>query len=92
LYIWYIFAMKNNGNMLKEQFDFYLKHQEEFVKLYNNLYIVIKDFKVIGKYDTYENAYFETLKTEELGTFIIQLCTPGSEAYTQTFHSRAIFA
>lgn len=28
----------------------------------------------------------------ELGTFIIQLCSEGESGYTQTFHSRVIFA
>lgn len=79
--------------MLEKLFKFYLEHQEEFVKKYNNKHIVIKDFKVIGAYDSYENAYFETIKTNELGTFIIQLCTPGNDAYTQIFHTtRVIFA
>ncbi len=28
---------------------------------------------------------------DELGTFLIQECTEGDSAYTQTFHSRVIF-
>ena len=42
-------------------------------------------------YDTYEEALFETSKVHELGTFLIQECTEGDSAYTQTFHSRVIF-
>jgi hypothetical protein len=78
--------------MLEKEFKYYLDHQKSLVKKYNNKYIVIKGEKVIGSYDSNEEAYFETIKTHELGTFIIQLCTPGPEAYTQTFHSRVIFA
>ena len=28
---------------------------------------------------------------DELGTFLIQECTEGDSAYTETFHSRVIF-
>lgn len=74
--------------MLQEEFDYYLSHQEELVKQYNGKFLVIKDQKVIGAYSTQQEAYFETKKEHEVGTFIIQLCTPGKEAYTATFHSR----
>ena len=77
--------------MLKEEFDFYLQNQNELVKKYNNKFIVIKIKNVIGFYDTQEQAYNETKKQHELGTFLIQFCTPGQTAYTQTFHSRVSF-
>ena len=74
---------------LDKEFNFYLAHQEDLVKKHNGKYLVIKGQKVIGVYDTTQEAYFETQKEHELGTFLIQLCTPGEEAYTETFHSRA---
>lgn len=76
--------------MLEKEFQYYIDNQDEIVKKYNGKYIVIKNNQVIGAYDTNIEAYDETTKTEELGTFLIQLCSPGNEAYTQTFHSRVI--
>ena len=73
--------------MLKKEFKYYLDHQEELVKQYNNKYLVIKGGKVIGSYDSKDDAYFETKKTHDLGTFLIQFCSPGNIAYTQTFYS-----
>lgn len=77
--------------MLADEFKYYIENQEELVKSFNGKYIVIKEQKVIGVYDTEIAAYTETQKTHALGTFLIQLCTPGTEAYTQTFHSRVSF-
>ncbi len=77
--------------MLEKEFKYYRDHQDELVTKYNGKYVVIKGDKVIGIYDTQPEAYFETQKEHELGTFLIQLCTPGESAYTATFHSRVHF-
>jgi hypothetical protein len=78
--------------MLDKEFKYYLDHQEELVKKYNGKYIVIKGEEIIGVYDTEDTAYFETQKTQELGSFLIQFCDEGKDSYTQIFHSRVSFA
>lgn len=78
--------------MLDKEFKYYLDNQDELVKQYNHRFLVIKDCKVIGDYESYDKALFETSKEHELGTFLIQECTEGDSAYTQTFHSRVVFA
>jgi hypothetical protein len=76
---------------LEKEFKYYLENQDELVKNYNGKFIAIKDCKVIGVYDSEMDAVKQTSKDHELGTFLIQKCEPGSESYTQTYHSRAIF-
>ncbi len=76
--------------MLESEFKYYLDHQAELVTKYNGKFIVIKNESVIGVYDNNRDAYTETIKVEELGTFLIQHCLPGSESYSQTFHSQVI--
>lgn len=78
--------------MLENEFKYYIENQTELVKKYNGEFIVIKNQQVIGHYTTSEQALNETQKKYELGTFLIQLCEPGEESYTQHFHSRVIFA
>lgn len=78
--------------MLKELFQWYLENQSELVKEYNGRYLVIKDNSVVGDYALEELALKEASEKYGLGNFIIQLCTPGEDAYTHTFHSRVIFA
>ena len=76
---------------LEKEFKYYIENQNKLVKRYNNKYVVIKNKKVIGVYDSEVEAVQETSKDEPLGTFLVQKCTPGKESYTQTYHSRVIF-
>ena len=78
--------------MLREEFYWYIANQSELVKIYNGKYLVIKDKKVVGAYDTVLEALTEAKKKYDAGTFLIQLCTQGKDAYTVTFHSRVTFA
>ena len=76
---------------LEKEFKYYLDNQSELVKKYNGKFIVIKDCSVIGSFDSELEAIQETSKKHPLGTFLVQKCEPGSDNYTQTYHSRAIF-
>ena len=76
---------------LHEEFQFYLKHQDELVKKYDGKYVVIKNGEVLGAYDEELAAVTETQKSHELGTFLVQKVSPGAEDYTQTFQSRVVF-
>ena len=87
--------MKGGGvvmnKKLEKEFEYYIEHQDELVEKYNGKYIVIKDCKVIGAFNSDFEAVTETMKGHELGTFLVQKCEPGKESYTQTYHSRVIF-
>jgi len=73
---------------LEKEFRYYIEHQDELVSKYMGKYVVIKNGGLIGDYDDKIEAIRETLKAHELGTFLVQKCEPGSESYTQVFHSR----
>ena len=77
---------------LEKEFKYYLEHQDELVKKYNGKFIVIKNREVIGAFDSELEAIEKTAEKHELGTFLVQKCEPGSESYTQTYHSRVTFA
>ncbi len=76
--------------MLEKEFKYYLKNQDDFLKKFNGRFIVIKNNKVLGDYSSEIEALSETRKSHEVGTFLIQHCTPGNNAYTETYHSRVI--
>ena len=78
-------------SILKEEFEYYLAHQEELVKQYKGKFIVIKGKNVVGVFDTELDAYTNAVKKYELGTFLIQECQEGKENYTQTFRTRVVF-
>jgi hypothetical protein len=77
--------------MLEQEFKWYLHNQNDLVKIYNGKVLVIKDEQVKGAYDSIPDAITNATKQYELGTFLIQKCSPGKEDYTQTFHSRVSF-
>lgn len=77
---------------LEKEFKYYLENQQKLAEQYNGKFIVIKNCKVIGVYDNELEAIEKTSRKEQLGTFLVQKCEPGSDSYTQTYHSRVTFA
>ena len=77
---------------LAKELEYFKKNQPELVEKYEGKFLVIKDQDIKGVYDTEMEAYTSAKEKFELGTFLIQKCVPGSESYTQTFHSRTIFS
>ena len=80
------------NTVLKNEFDFYLKHQDELASQYDGKVIVLKDGKVIGSYATQLEALTETRKTHPLGSFLVQRVSKDNSGHSQTFHSRVRFA
>ncbi len=76
---------------LKKEFEYYIAHQDELVKQYNGKVLVIKDYQVVGAYDSEIEAIRKSQEKYELGTFLVQKCEPGVSSYSQTFHSRVVF-
>lgn len=78
--------------MLKDEFEFYLQNQKQLADKHNGKFLVIKNHKIIGVYDSELEAIQETSKTEKLGTFLVQKCEYDDSSTTQTFHSRVSFS
>lgn len=72
---------------LLPEFEYYRANQDQLVEQYGGRVIVIKEQQVIGVYDSERQAVDETVKTHELGTFLVQRCGPGEDNYTFTFHT-----
>lgn len=77
---------------LEKEFQFYLDHQDDMVAKYDAKFVVIKDDVVLGAYDYELTAVTKTQKSHEIGTFLVQKVSKGTSAYTQSFHSRAVFS
>lgn len=73
--------------MIKDLFQYYLRNQDQLLKEYNGKYLVITKDGVAGSYDSEVDGYYAAKEQFGLGNFIIQLCTPGDEAYSQQFFS-----
>jgi hypothetical protein len=77
---------------LENEFNYYLENQEKLVDQYEGKYIVIRGNEVVGSYDSEIEAIERSSEKYELGTFLVQLCAPGEDNYTQVYHSRVAFA
>lgn len=78
--------------MLETEYQYYLRHQSELQTRYSGRFIVIVGESVVGDYGSKADAYLNSVKKYDLGTFLIQECNDGNTGYTQTYHSRVIFA
>jgi hypothetical protein len=76
--------------MLENEFKYYREHQDELVKEYNGRIIVIVNGKVVGIYGSKIDAYLDSVKEYNPGTFLIIECTPGPDSYAINQRSRII--
>ena len=66
---------------MSEDFAWFKEHYVEFQNEYGNAFIAIKNKQILGVYESYAEGVKNTMKSEELGTFIVQECNPQHEAY-----------
>lgn len=76
--------------MQEKDFEWFIENHDSLFKKYGDVYLVIKNKKVLSTYTTYAEAVEQTSKTEKLGTFIVQKCTGTSEGYTNQIASNEI--
>lgn len=77
--------------MLEKELNYFIANQERLVQEYRGKTLVIKDEQVVGVYDTPLDAYVESMKKYQPGTFMIQPCSEGTDAYTVTITSHELF-
>ena len=78
--------------MLEKEFEYFRENKDTIYAKYPDKFVVIKDFSVQCAADSFEEALTMASEKFEIGTFIVQHCTKDESGYTQTFHSRVIFA
>ena len=60
--------------MTDDNYIYFKTNLNELIEKYKGRFIVIKKAEVISDYECFDDAYKNTIKTEELGTFLIQQC------------------
>jgi hypothetical protein len=73
--------------MFQEELNFFQENQDDLVKKYGGKTLAIKGNEIIGAYDSPLEALKEASKNHKLGSFMIQQCQPGVDAYTVTISS-----
>lgn len=73
--------------MFDTELKYFIAHQEDLVRQYRGKALVLRGEHVVGAYGSPLEAYLAAQKEFPLGTFMIQPCEPGPEAYTVTINS-----
>lgn len=81
---------KNVGSVpepFKKDLEWYIANQRELSEKYNGKILLIVDQKLIGAFDSIEEAYATAIRSYSLGTFTLQPCSPDPDSYTLTLYS-----
>ena len=73
---------------LSKELDYYIAHQSELVEKYDGRYVVIVGKKIVGVFDSIDQAISSASEKYQLGKFLVHLVGSGKENYTVAFHSR----
>ncbi len=76
--------------MFTEELNFFIANQDQLVKEHAGKVLVLQGNRILGVYPDVISAYLEAQKEHALGTFMIQHCVPGPEAYSVTITSTTL--
>ena len=78
-------ALERRGGVmpsLDAELDFFIENQDDLVRKHGGKVLVLRGQVVVGVFDTALEAYLDAQTRYEPGTYAIQRCSPGPEAYT----------
>lgn len=73
--------------MFERELEYFKENQNELCSKYPGKTLVIIGKDVVGVFNNPLEAYCQTQKKYKLGTFMIQPCIIGTDAYTITINS-----
>ena len=77
------------NNVLEKQYKYFKDNESEIIEQHPGMYVVIHDYAVAGAFKNELDALEYGRENFELGTFLVQRCSPGADI--QTFHTRVSF-
>ena len=72
---------------LRKNLDWYIANQKELAEKYNGKVLLIVEQKLVGAFDTMQDAYTTASKTFTPGNFTLQPCSPDPDSYTLMLYS-----
>lgn len=76
--------------MQLNDFNWFIENYSEIFRKYGNCYVAIKNKCILNTYDSFGVAVTETSKTEQMGSFIVQLCNGDESGYTNYIASNDV--
>ena len=84
-------SIKEVNNMCDANYKYYTENLSSFLEKYPNKFVVIKNCSIIGIYDNFRDAYNDTIKTNELGSFLIQHCAANENNINCFYSNNVVF-
>lgn len=78
--------------MFDEEFGYFVRNQNVLVAEHRSKILTLRGSSVVAVHDTMLDAYLDGMKTFPPGTFMLQRCEPGPDAYTVTISTPGLFA
>jgi hypothetical protein len=75
--------------VFSRELGFFIEHQDDLVEKYRGRVLVLRGESVEGDFESALAAYLFAKDRFAPGTYMIQPCAPGREAYTVTISSSA---
>ena len=71
-------------------FTYFLENMGKLYQKYGHKFVVVKNQNILAAYDDFNKALEKILKTEEIGTFLIQECFDSKEKMVCHFQGNVI--
>ncbi|MBD5100949.1 MAG: hypothetical protein HDT29_06865 [Clostridiales bacterium] len=85
-------TLEEAKEMVDKNYEYFNNNFEKLYSDYADKFIVIKDCEVLGAYDTFDDAYKTTIRSEQIGTFIIQHCSKSANTINYFHDNNVVFA
>lgn len=76
--------------MFEQELQYFIDNQDELVRKHGGRTLLLKGQEVVGVYDTPLAAYLDAQNRYDPGTYMIQKCEAGEDAYTITLSSARV--
>jgi hypothetical protein len=77
--------------MFDRELQFFIANQDRLVAEHSGKTLVLRGEEVVGAHSNALEAYLDAVRKYEPGTFMIQPCVEGADAYTVTITSHELF-
>lgn len=77
--------------MFEKELQYFIANQDRLVRKHRGKTLVLKDESVVGVYNSPLDAYLDAEKKYERGSYMIQPCVEGVDAYTVTITTHELF-
>ena len=77
--------------MFEKELQYFINNQDGLVKKHSGKTLVLKGESVVGVYDSPLDAYLDAEKKYGRGSYMIQPCVEGADAYTVTISTHELF-